>query len=134
MFAAGGVRGFWVGVGPNIVRNSVVNASEVASYDQYKEMYMKITGEADGLKIRMFCAFCAGGTACVVSSPVDVIKTRLLNASMGYTGFGNCITRIISEEGFGAFYAGFVPNFARLALFNIVCFVSFETIKDTLFA
>lgn len=32
----GGVRGLWRGVGPNVTRNAVVNAGEIASYDTFK--------------------------------------------------------------------------------------------------
>lgn len=28
-----GVLGLWVGVGPNIMRNAIINAAEIASYD-----------------------------------------------------------------------------------------------------
>lgn len=31
--AADGVKGLWVGVIPNIMRNSVINAAEIATYD-----------------------------------------------------------------------------------------------------
>lgn len=33
IYAADGIRGFWVGIVPNILRNSVINAAEIASYD-----------------------------------------------------------------------------------------------------
>ena len=32
-YAAAGLAGFWVGIIPNILRNSVINAAEIASYD-----------------------------------------------------------------------------------------------------
>jgi solute carrier family 25 uncoupling protein 8/9 len=35
-YAASGIAGFWTGIIPNILRNSVINAAEIASYDQYK--------------------------------------------------------------------------------------------------
>ena len=28
-----GIRGLWLGWGPNVVRNSLINAAEVATYD-----------------------------------------------------------------------------------------------------
>ena len=31
--AADGIGGLWTGWGPNVVRNSVINAAELASYD-----------------------------------------------------------------------------------------------------
>ena len=36
--AEGGVSRLWLGLGPNIMRNSVINAAEIASYDQYKQI------------------------------------------------------------------------------------------------
>ena len=39
-YADAGIRGFWVGLVPNVLRNSVVNAAEMASYDQYKQMFL----------------------------------------------------------------------------------------------
>jgi solute carrier family 25 uncoupling protein 8/9 len=32
-YAADGIKGFWVGALPNIMRNSIINAAELASYD-----------------------------------------------------------------------------------------------------
>ena len=37
----GGIKNLWTGWGPNIMRNSIINAAELASYDQYKEMFTK---------------------------------------------------------------------------------------------
>ena len=34
--AKDGITGLWVGVGPNIMRNAVINAAELAAYDQFK--------------------------------------------------------------------------------------------------
>ena len=31
-----GVKGLWLGWGPNVVRNSVINAAEISTYDQVK--------------------------------------------------------------------------------------------------
>ena len=32
-----GIAGLWTGVGPNIGRNAIINAAELASYDQVKQ-------------------------------------------------------------------------------------------------
>jgi solute carrier family 25 (mitochondrial uncoupling protein), member 8/9 len=36
IIAKEGVTGLWTGMVPNIMRNSIINAAEIASYDQYK--------------------------------------------------------------------------------------------------
>jgi solute carrier family 25 uncoupling protein 8/9 len=33
-----GVRALWTGLGPNIARNGIINAAELASYDQVKQV------------------------------------------------------------------------------------------------
>lgn len=36
-----GVAALWTGLGPNIARNAIINAAELASYDQIKESLLK---------------------------------------------------------------------------------------------
>lgn len=36
-----GVRALWTGLGPNVARNAIINAAELASYDQIKESLLK---------------------------------------------------------------------------------------------
>lgn len=36
VIAEGGVLNLWTGYAPNVLRNSIINAAELASYDQYK--------------------------------------------------------------------------------------------------
>ena len=56
-----GVRGLWTGVGPNIGRNALINAAELASYDQVRRVLMHFrlsltralgTGEAVAYPVR----------------------------------------------------------------------------------
>lgn len=65
------------------MRNSIINAAELASYDQYKQIALHNMGLADGLHIHIACSFGAGFNAVVVGSPVDVLKTRLMNKVEG---------------------------------------------------
>lgn len=43
-----GMAGLWKGLGPNIARNAIINAAELASYDQIKVSLLE-TGAAAGL-------------------------------------------------------------------------------------
>lgn len=33
-----GIGALWTGLGPNIARNAIINAAELASYDQVKQV------------------------------------------------------------------------------------------------
>ncbi|KAK2384853.1 mitochondrial uncoupling protein [Trifolium repens] len=49
-----GVRALWTGLGPNIARNSIINAAELASYDQVKQTILKIPGFTDDVVTHLF--------------------------------------------------------------------------------
>lgn len=72
---------FWTGWLPNVMRNSIFNAAEVATYDQTKQMTIQKLGWQDSYFTHFFCGFWAGFMAVTLGNPVDVIKTRLMNVS-----------------------------------------------------
>lgn len=36
-----GVGALWTGLGPNVMRNAIINAAELASYDQVKQVRLQ---------------------------------------------------------------------------------------------
>ena len=59
----------------------------------------------DGIPCHLASAVVAGVTATFVASPVDVVKTRFMNAPRGrYRGVLDCARQTASKEGAGAFY------------------------------
>lgn len=91
IYAADGIPGFWVGIIPNILRNSVINAAEIASYDQYKQMFLQYTRFPDNISLHMLCGFMAGFTATIFGSPFDVVKTRMMSKKVHYNGVLDCV-------------------------------------------
>jgi len=84
----------------------------------------------DGIPCHLLCASGAGFTACIVGSPLDVLKTRIMNAKPGmYAGPLDCLLQTMKKEGPTAFYKGFVPNVMRLAGWNCVMFLTLEQVK-----
>lgn len=126
-----GVTGLWVGVLPNMLRNSVINAAELASYDQFKQIAVQSIGMDPTSKFtHTVCAFGAGFVAVCFGSPVDVLKTRIMNATPGQnSGVFGLIGEMLSKEGPIAFYKGFVVNFLRIGSWNVAMFLILEQIK-----
>ena len=125
-----GMAGLWSGLGPNVVRNSIVNAAELVCYDTIKELLMKKLLMGDNLGTHFSAAFSAGFCATVVASPIDVIKTRMMNSRVGtYKGMLDCGQKLFNETGLAAFYKGFTPSFMRMGSWNVVMFVSYEQLK-----
>ena len=75
-----GFKGLYTGLAPNILRSSIMNATELATYDQIKTLVVHTFGfNQDNKFVHLFCGFAAGFVAVVCSSPIDVIKTRVMN-------------------------------------------------------
>ena len=127
-----GVAALWTGLTPNVMRNSVINAAELASYDQVKSTLLK-AGMEDNVPTHILSGLGAGFVACCVGSPVDVVKSRVMGDSAGvYKGFVDCVMKTASKEGVGAFYKGFLPNFGRLGSWNVVMFLTLEQVKKAM--
>lgn len=102
-----GMRGLWKGAIPNIVRNSIVNVSEIVCYDLVKDLLIKYASMKDNIACHFSSAVIAGFATTVVASPIDVVKTRYMNSPKGqYLGAIDCAIRMGKKEGFPAFYKG----------------------------
>jgi solute carrier family 25 uncoupling protein 8/9 len=110
----------------------VINAAELASYDQVKSSLLA-AGMEDGIPTHLLSGLGAGFVATCVGSPVDVVKSRVMGDSAGlYGGFFDCVVKTARNEGVGAFYKGFVPNFGRLGSWNVVMFLTLEQVKKAM--
>lgn len=119
---------------PNIARNAIVNCGELVTYDLIKDALLRaqlMTGEdgarggrsrapspspqpstprlcpADNVPCHFVAAFGAGFCATMVASPVDVVKTRYMNAGPGqYRNVLSCLIALLMQDGLAGFYKG----------------------------
>ncbi|KIZ02275.1 uncoupling protein 3 [Monoraphidium neglectum] len=73
-----GLLGLWKGLGPNIARNAIINAAELASYDQIKQSMLASGIFSDNIVTHLVAGLGAGFFAVCVGSPVDVVKSRVM--------------------------------------------------------
>lgn len=72
-----GVRGFTRGLDANIVRNAIMNGSELAAYDYFKRVLASKYGmHKDSFVTHLACGTLAGLIGAVATSPPEVIKNR----------------------------------------------------------
>ncbi|XP_075598757.1 putative mitochondrial transporter UCP3 isoform X1 [Balearica regulorum gibbericeps] len=125
-----GIRGLWRGTLPNIARNAIVNCGELVTYDLIKDALLRAQLMTDNVPCHFVAAFGAGFCATVVASPVDVVKTRYMNAGPGqYRNVLSCLLALLMQDGLAGFYKGFVPSFLRLGSWNVVMFISYEQLQ-----
>mmetsp|Transcript_73666 Transcript_73666/g.134704 ORF Transcript_73666/g.134704 Transcript_73666/m.134704 type:complete len:290 (+) Transcript_73666:93-962(+) len=128
-----GIPGFWAGVKPNVARTFLVNAAELGTYDEAKTRIQPYLG--NGLLTHVSASGCAGFCSACVSTPADVVKTRLMNVAGGksqYRGMLHAGVTIFTEEGPAALYKGFLPICVRKLIWCAVFFVSYEQLRAAL--
>ena len=79
----------------------------------------------------------AGGIAAAVTTPLDVVKTRLMTqtrteAVQRYTGVADAFRRIVREEGATALLRGIGPRVLWISMGGAVFIGSFEELRRQL--
>ena len=130
VYSVDGIAGFWSGVGPNIMRCFLVNAAELGTYDQAKVEVQRL-GLFNDIPIlqHLMASAVAALASALVSTPADVVKTRLMNQAGGvhaYSGVFDAFIGIPRREGFRALYKGFGAIISRKLVWCALFFVSYE--------
>ena len=123
-----GARSLFRGVWPNSMRAVLMTASQLASYDGFKQLLLQHTPMEDGLTTHFTASFAAGFVATTCCSPVDVIKTRIMS-SQESKGLAKLLADVYRVEGVGWMFRGWVPSFIRLGPHTIATFLFLEQHK-----
>nr|CAG8484123.1 10806_t:CDS:2 [Entrophospora candida] len=124
-----GFSGLTRGIGPNTNRAILMNSSQLVSYDQFKQMLLKTRIFKDNIITHFCCSLFAGLVATTICSPVDVIKTRVMNSASKSKNLVSILGVIIREEGPFALFKGWVPSFVRLGPHTVVTFMVLEQFR-----
>lgn len=130
-----GIASLWRGSALTVNRAMIVTASQLATYDQAKEMILEKRVMSDGIGTHVTASFAAGFVASVASNPIDVIKTRVMNMKLEaggvapYSGALDCAMKTVRTEGVMALYKGFIPTISRQGPFTVVLFVTLEQVR-----
>lgn len=128
IWAERGIVGFYKGFQPAVLRGGLVNMGELAVYDLTKRNIIKHTPLNDTLPTHFLSAVCSGFFSSALSTPADVLKTRMMMKG-GEKNMIKCAKNILREEGLVAFYKGFIPAWARLAPWQLTFWVSYEQLR-----
>lgn len=125
-----GPRGLYRGWGALAMRDLPFDIIEFPLYEWFKSEWTKVKGEKLAPWQGSLCGSVAGGIAAGLTTPLDVVKTRLMTQSPGqYAGIGSCLQSILKEEGAGALFAGAGPRMTSIAFGGAIFFGAYETAK-----
>lgn len=108
-----GVTSWFRGWLPNASRAAVMTAGQLASYDIFKRLLLEYTPMGDTMTTHFSASFLAGLAAATATSPIDVIKTRVMSSTQSH-GIVALIGEIYRTDGLGWMFKGWVPSFLRL--------------------
>ena len=119
---ASGITGLFVGYGSFLIRDLPFDAIEFSLYEEAKISYAKWRGRTPSEVSRAEATVLgatAGGITGFVTTPLDVIKTRLMTDTCTINplkGVVDCGTRIVREEGAKALFRGASPRVLWISL------------------
>lgn len=130
VFQSDGISGFWAGLSPNIARTFLVNAAELGTYDEAKQLLIPHVG--DNFFAFLGASAIAGLASAVVSTPSDVVKTRMMNSAGGTRAYSSMFAGVVDitrHEGPLALYKGFAPIFVRKIMWCSTFFLVYEELR-----
>lgn len=125
-----GVRGLWKGWAPNVQRAALVNMGDLTTYDTVKHLLLHHTSLEDNWVTHTFSSGCSGLIASTISTPADVVKTRIMNNPNVYRGSIDCFLSAVREEGFFSLYKGWLPTWSRMAPWSLTFWLVYERIRN----
>ena len=129
-----GIATFWRGSAPFVNRAMLVGATQVGTYDQFKEMYAN-AGVPKGIP-NVFCAsMTAGLIYSLITMPFEAVKNRMAfqtpgpNGELMYKTTLQSMKRIIQTEGFLSFYSGYLAYYGRCGGHTVLMFIAVEQLR-----
>ncbi|XP_046428728.1 mitochondrial dicarboxylate carrier isoform X4 [Neodiprion pinetum] len=110
-------------------RAALMTIGQLSFYDQIKMLLLQSGMFTDSPTTHFLSSLSAGAIATTLTQPLDVLKTRAMNAKPGE--FKNMIDLILYTAKLGplGFFKGYIPAFVRLAPHTILTFVFLEQLR-----
>ncbi|KAJ1378364.1 Mitochondrial carrier protein, partial [Sesbania bispinosa] len=106
-----GIKALWKGVGPAMARAAALTASQLATYDETKQILVKWTSLEEGFHLHLISSTVAGILSTLITAPIDMVKTRLMlqresESVRIYKNGVHCAYQVLLTEGPRALYKG----------------------------
>lgn len=133
-----GVAAFWRGSTPFVQRAMLVGVFQVATLDQFKEMYSYYLNQKKNSIPNVFCsAMTSGLIYSIATMPLESSKNRMASqkpdaktGKLPYHGTLQTIRTVTAQEGFLALYNGFLPYYVRCGGHTVCMFIAVQILRD----
>lgn len=139
LWKEGGVAGLWRGTVPTVQRATLLTASQVPAYDHVKHLLVDGGHCREGYLCHFFCSMVAGVVAAGVTSPADLVKSRMMVQPVDGAGRGTlyssttaCFRAVVATEGPLALFKGFHSQWLRIGPHTTISLMVFEQLRAQL--
>lgn len=128
----GVIRGLYRGWNSTIMREIPFTVIQFPLYEWLKTLSNNSESNPVSMGLRgALCGMVAGGVAAALTTPLDVIKTRIM-LSADKVSFGRMISQLIKEEGLSSFWKGVVPRTCWISCGGAIFLGCYELVRDEL--
>ncbi|KAI5967590.1 PET8 [Candida theae] len=128
------LRGLYRGWNSTIMREIPFTVIQFPLYEWLKSKAWSRSNDTNSSPVSMglkgaLCGMLAGGVAAALTTPLDVIKTRIMLSS-GTVDVGHIISQLIKEEGLSSFWKGVVPRTCWISCGGAIFLGCYELVRD----
>jgi solute carrier family 25 oxoglutarate transporter 11 len=133
-----GISAFWRGSIPFAQRAALVGVFQVATLDQFKELFAHHLNQKEGSLGNVFCSAMSSGLIySIATMPLEASKNRMASqkpdpttGKLPYTSTLQTLRTVSANEGFPALYNGFLPYYIRCGGHTVAMFIAVQIMRD----
>ncbi|XP_067937520.1 mitochondrial substrate carrier family protein ucpB-like [Watersipora subatra] len=128
-----GWKGLYTGATPNVIRAICLTSMQFPVYDHTKHLLLNHNLLSEGLLLHFLSSLTAGLASAVVSNPVDIVKTRIMNqraSEAKYVSPVDVFIKTLKSEGPLALFKGTTASWFRLGPAMTVFFIVYEQLRN----
>eukprot|EP00522_Entomoneis_paludosa_P008018 CAMPEP_0172450638 /NCGR_PEP_ID=MMETSP1065-20121228/8900_1 /TAXON_ID=265537 /ORGANISM="Amphiprora paludosa, Strain CCMP125" /LENGTH=389 /DNA_ID=CAMNT_0013202435 /DNA_START=85 /DNA_END=1254 /DNA_ORIENTATION=+ len=127
-----GIQGFFAGYDGVLYRDIPYTMMELGLYDMFKRMLSQNgnNDEKETIWDQLLCAALTGAITALATTPMDVVKTKLMVDH--YSSFGDAFVSTVQNHGVGALFSGVVARVTWIVPFTAIYLPTYDALKNIL--
>ncbi len=138
IYSEEGAAAFWRGSIPFSQRAALVGVFQVATLDQFTELYAHYLNQKKNSIPNVFCsAMTSGLIYSIATMPLEASKNRMASqkpdaatGKLPYTSTLQLMRSVSANEGFLSLYNGFFPYYIRCGGHTVCMFIAVQMLRD----